>query len=711
MRILACIVMPLFMFVAVVLLVLSVSPEYALAAGKTYYVSLTGNDRNDGLSESRAWRTISHACSKAEAGDTVIIKSGNYGDENAVIANSGTADAPITIKAEEPGKVILKGDGDGNGIRIEGKHHIIIEGIKFANYTSGIAIGDPASYITVKKCVFVENNSAGIIVWGHSGDISITHHFEFAYNEFYDYTDKQDYAVSLNYGMYAWVHNNYFFGVHHQALSFKRKWWHGLAENNIFEGFRFTALYLGQNLNKGSEDNRSRYLIAQGNVFRPAKNFRAKTCIWVANVEHAVVRYNYMEGLESVDGGWGQGVALGDHESGYEPANPTHIRIYGNVMRRISGTTTNPGIRVIHDCEDVRVFHNTFAYCAYGLGFEVEKKVHFINNIFYKYQRGMTREGNGRNCIFEHNCIYPNWRGKGATDFFEDPRLAGPFDHMTLKDENPHFEPDFSRAYACRLRSGSPCIDAGKFLTHTIDAGNGKKIKVKDALYFTDGFGVAEGDIIKVGGSSPVKIVKMDYANNTITVDKPVKWKKGSSVSLCYSGRAPDVGAHERGIKWGIFGKRIEWKESFPCVELTEELKKSQPDFYTEFEGLAKYRTQKALVVFVYWAQLKEGTQDKKEKAKVGKSEKMEGMLRDKSLREMSDKFIWVRVNGRELSKEKQKAIAERHRIAKTPCILLVDIHGKVWRSITTPKRPKSFIRTLKRFLKFNDRLARSLKK
>ncbi len=548
MRVLSCILTPLLLTLAVVFLMPIVPPEHAFAAGNTYYVSLTGDDSNDGLTEATAWRTISHACSVAQTGDTVIIKSGNYGNEKVVIANSGTQNAPITIKAEEPGNVILEGDGSGTGISIEGKHHIVIEGIKFTNYVSGIGIGDPASHITVKKCVFVENHSAGIIVWGDSsGDITKTHHFEFAYNEFYDYTDKQDYAVSLNYGMYAWVHNNYFFGVHHQALSFKRKFWYGLAENNIFEGFRYTALYLGQNLNTGSEDNRSRYLIAQGNVFRPAKNFRAKRCIWVANVEHAVVRYNYMEGLESEDGGWGEGIALGDHESGYEAANPTHIRIYGNVMRRISGTTTNPGIRVYHDCKDVRVFHNTFAYCAHGLGFEVEETLHFINNIFYNYQYGMTREGTGQNSIFEHNCIYPDWSGKGATDFSKDPLLVGPFEPMTLKDEDPHFEPDFSRAYACKLQDGSPCIDAGKFLTQTVGAGSGTTVKVKDALYFTDGFGVAEGDTIKVGNNEPVRIVGIDYDTNTITVDKSISWNDGDGVSLPFSGTAPDVGAYEYG--------------------------------------------------------------------------------------------------------------------------------------------------------------------
>ena len=381
----------------------------------TYHVSLKGDDNNPGT-RSRPWRSISYACKRLKAGDTLIILPGDYGVINGVkFANSGTREAPIVVKAEKPGEVIFR---EGTcAFDLTGSHHIVIEGIRFLGYTrnSAIAIGAPASYIKIRRCIFEGNGANGITVWGHSGDLSLTHHFEFYENQFIDTKElprDQDYGISLNYGMYAYVHHNYVFGIHHQAISFKRKFWYGIAERNVFEGFKYTALYLGQNLDTDREDNRSRHIIAQWNVFRPAKEYRAKTPIWCANVEHAVIRHNYMEGLESVDGGWGAGIHLSDSEEGYKPANPAHILIYGNVVRRIGGTTNNPAIRTLAKCTDVRVFHNTFAYCKCGIGAVSPERVIFVNNIFYKSER-MVYEPKVRTSFLITTASIPTGKGRG----------------------------------------------------------------------------------------------------------------------------------------------------------------------------------------------------------------------------------------------------------------------------------------------------------
>ena len=445
-----------------------------------------------------------------------------------------------------------------------GSHHIIIEGIRFYGCSRGSAIfiGDPASYIKIRRCIFEGNGANGIVVWGHPGNLSLIHHLEFYENQFIDTKElpgNQDYGISLNYGMYAYVHHNYVFGIHHQAISFKRKFWYGIAVKNVFEGFRYSALYLGQNLDTEEEDNRSRYLIAQWNVFRPAKGYRAKTPIWCANVEYAVIRHNYMEGLDEVDGGWGAGIHLSDSVKGYKPANPAHVLIYGNVMVRIGGTTNNPSVRALARCTDVRVFHNTFAYCRRSIGSGTPEKLHFVNNIFYNFKR-MVYEPKVSNFVFEHNCIYPDWAGKGASDFSKDPLFVGPFTPLILKGLNPHFTPD-PRAEMCKLRKGSPCIDAGRFLTRTVGAGRGRKVKVEDAGWFTagfdkpipdaewfsGGFNQPQGSVIRIGDSSPLRVVTIDYQNNILTLDKPARWSDSEGVSLYYDGRRPDVGAYEYG--------------------------------------------------------------------------------------------------------------------------------------------------------------------
>jgi len=524
----------------------------------TYYVSLRGDDKNSGT-ESRPWRSMDYACAGLKAGDVLVIKSGDYGVERRIrFTNDGRRNAPIVVKAEESGNAILR----GGGFDLTGAHHVVVEGIRFVGFTRGsaISIGDPASYIKIRKCVFEGNGANGITIWGHGDNLSLVHHLEFYENQFIDSDDlpqHQDYGISLNYGMYAYAHHNYVFGRHHQAISFKRRFWYGIAERNVFEGFLYTGLYLGQNLDTGGEDNRSRYVIAQYNVFRPAKGYRAKTPIWCANVERAVMRYNYTEGIENMDGGWGAGIHLSDAQEGYVPANPAHILIYGNVMRRVGGTTNNPCIRVLAKCRDVRVFHNTFAHCARSLGFEALEKVHFVNNIFHRYGR-MIYEGNARNSVFECNCVYPDWAGKGRTDFSSAPLFAGTFAPVVLKGLNPHCDPD-PRADACMLREGSPCIDAGKILTRAIGSERGRRVRVEDAGWFTagldkavpdaewfsGGFSEPQGSMIRIGQSGPFRVVEVDYTCNTLTIDKPAEWTDGEDVSLYYVGKRPDIGAHE----------------------------------------------------------------------------------------------------------------------------------------------------------------------
>ena len=123
-------------------LLLSVALNCACAG--TYYVSLTGDDKNRGTEVESAWRTVAAAAVRARAGDTVFIKAGNYGPENFEIRNSGTDGKPITFEGycEKPGDrpfpdykpgddldaavmPVLDGGGEApRSIYLRGKHHI-----------------------------------------------------------------------------------------------------------------------------------------------------------------------------------------------------------------------------------------------------------------------------------------------------------------------------------------------------------------------------------------------------------------------------------------------------------------------------------------------------------------------------------------------------------------------------------------------------------
>ncbi len=191
-----------------------------LCAQTTYFVSLAGNDANDGLSESTAWRTIAYAASSASpvsAGDTVFIKAGDYGLEEIFIDKNYTMDdARISFIGYQntPGdiSVLNFSYGDdvdpsvmplinpgartiGEGINISDSYNITIKNIQITNSLGSISIwntnGINSNHIlenifikdigweystaismkeannnTIKNCLIVNATGAGMDLWG-----------------------------------------------------------------------------------------------------------------------------------------------------------------------------------------------------------------------------------------------------------------------------------------------------------------------------------------------------------------------------------------------------------------------------------------------------------------------------------------------------------------------------------------------------------------
>jgi hypothetical protein len=71
---------------------------------------------------------------------------------------------------------------------------------------------------------------------------------------------------------------------------------------------------------------------------------------------------------------------------------------------------------------------------------------------------------------------------------------------------------------------------------------------VEDARYFTDGMGLIEGDLIRVGANEPVRVLDIDYLTGAITLDQAIQWGANEGVSYPYSGQAPDMGMFEYGL-------------------------------------------------------------------------------------------------------------------------------------------------------------------
>src|SRR5574343_87824 len=123
--------------------------------GTTYYVSKTGNNSNNG-STNAPWLTIAKAAATMVAGDTCIIRDGDY-DEHVEEGTDGTALAPITYKAENQHGASLR------SFRISGAYQVL-DGLKFSRYSgtgghlwaASVRIENDGDGSTVKNCLFTE---------------------------------------------------------------------------------------------------------------------------------------------------------------------------------------------------------------------------------------------------------------------------------------------------------------------------------------------------------------------------------------------------------------------------------------------------------------------------------------------------------------------------------------------------------------------------
>ena len=162
----------------------------------TYYVSTSGNNSSNGLTQATAWRTITYAASSSSpvgAGDIVYIKAGNYGAENVVFQKSGTSGNPVIFEGYkstpgdnpdlnysfgdplDPSIMPLLNGGNRSisvGIEAQGRSYLHIKNIQIRDYQNGISARD-ASYQVYENIIGYNfgninegSNGAGMRMWG-----------------------------------------------------------------------------------------------------------------------------------------------------------------------------------------------------------------------------------------------------------------------------------------------------------------------------------------------------------------------------------------------------------------------------------------------------------------------------------------------------------------------------------------------------------------
>ena len=503
-----------------------------------------------------AFGTISAAAMNATAGTTVYIRNGTYAGSANQLApdNSGAQRAPITFRNFGNEYVGITGMYV-YAISIAGRSYIRIEGLNVYTVGGWGAVYD-SDHITIRGNNFTDEETwIGFFFMNctHSGFLN-NHISGGGDNLNLIYSDRNlvegnnisaaGHAIWTIYcGNFNIVRNNYF---HNQLQKIGQVL--DCNDPNLDNAVGYPVRHV----------NATRYNLIDNNTFAYTAEDRLEggdpggpfNGIQFAGQDSIIRRNLFFD-----NNGGGLGLTTYYDEAEYDTGN----RVYNNVFYRnrfggiqVSGSTTYAFYDNI--MKNNIFFRNDFVnwngvYDGWG----------WTNAGGKPFQVWVTTAGQGY--VFDNNNILNLTSGENhviahADDYeYGDPanrslawwRQTHPSNYINNSEMNPSFMNENARDF--RLQPGSPMINAGAFLTRTAGAGSGTSMQVADAKYFYDGYGIEgeQGDLMQLQGGGTARVTAINYANNTLTLDRSLNWNNGQGVSLAYSGSAPDIGAYESG--------------------------------------------------------------------------------------------------------------------------------------------------------------------
>ncbi len=521
----------------------------------TYYVSPSGDDSNSGTSVSSPFKTIAAANAVVQPGDIVFLRAGDYNDPIKP-ARSGQAGKYITYKAYGNEKPILTATKEpGIAINlVSGIEYICVDGIyadrrgeHYTAYTSSIN-----NWLVIGgSCNIIQNcNFKSALGW-LGVEIKETGTYNKILNSRMDLIGTVNIAITNNKeskadmvsiaGFYNLIEGNHFSRGGHNIIGTTQTAKYNVIRNNLIE-------------NDWGDCKRYRGFVPNG------------INLWEGNT---ITKCGYIEGQRTT-----MNIGTCQFDS---PLSIVRRNIFmNNFAKGMNGGCLKKrlihGLRVFHNvffnhtssvfslaswdewCDENPATHNYFKNIIYNDG-SMPLDPKFIGDAFIRFGGNAVLADNRFivNSFYEYGkeimVALPNDFGTKslvemetlAPDNFSDNLVGKPLFKVT----NPTQAEDF------QLLTESPQIDKGVFLTVTVGAGSGKSMKVEDALYFCDGFGLIEGDRIQLEGQTTVaKILNVNYDTNIITLDRELTYISGQGVSLEYKGSQPDIGAHEIGISF-----------------------------------------------------------------------------------------------------------------------------------------------------------------
>ena len=498
----------------------------ASASAEVYYVSPTGKADNPGT-QAKTW-SLSKANSDLAPGDIAILLDGVYSTSIAP-ENSGMAGMIITYKAANSRKAVLTGEAP---ILIEYLSYITIEGIKAENCYRWIT-GNGSGHITINDCYFRNAKSFESAKFRQSkGHIRITNsHFE----------DGND-SLHIRESSHHYIAGNTFIKDGH-TLFILMGVTNTVTENNTFYNAAQKCMEVFA-LRKAMPPNQviSEYNLIQNNRFYSGNN---------SGIQYAgnssIIRRNVFDnskvGMNFASYG---GTDPGDDPEAWWDA---HNRFYNNTIydckTAVNTATLNrilPPVRT-GKYEDNLCINNLIAG-----GTDIKQIVIDWDALapqFKLFNNNIDSGSLGEKVIF--------WLDANL----EKPPLTR---NLTIAEIEAAFPDNYARNTNFEagmvdpekddfnLKPTSKCIDAGSALTKTTDAGKGTVVTVADALFFTDGYGLVDPDVIRIG-EHKATIASVDYQANKITLAEPIEWQVDTPVFTDYQGKGPDLGAFEAKTK------------------------------------------------------------------------------------------------------------------------------------------------------------------
>ncbi|MBD2212802.1 right-handed parallel beta-helix repeat-containing protein [Nostoc linckia FACHB-104] len=420
------------------------TPKLALSTtGKTYFVSGTGNDNNNGLKESSAFRTLGKAAYVLQPGDTIYVMNGTYTHGNPYQAvmyienKKGTASKPITIKAYPGHRPFVKVN-NYTGIQIVNSSYITVEGFKLEGNNDNITLQYALQQKDNLNNPHTSNNGIQITQYSH--------HIIVRNNQIAKFGGA---GISSIKGDYLTFENNVLF------------------QNCLYTPWG--ANTLGMMYSWNSDNNTSQYkMIIRGNIVYQNKSL-----------------VPWKEAGKVTEG---HGIMMDDNLNTQK--NSTHQPYRGKTLiaNNISYNNGGAGI-MIYSSANVDVVNNTTYQNAQSpdhvkageISVLDADQVKVFNNIMYSRKDGNANQVyNAKNTQFDYNVIY------------NSSKFTSSLTHNII-GKNPLLSDPSKGNFT--LRSGSSAIDTG---TKAFSGINAPNIDLQGLMRPQDGDGRG-GAIVDIG--------------------------------------------------------------------------------------------------------------------------------------------------------------------------------------------------------------------